>query len=50
MLVESPLDWTVDDRLAPSVDVRRMSRGSPSGGRLDRQIDGWLKHRFDSPE
>ena len=49
MLVESPLDWTVDDRLAPSVDVRRMSRGSPSGGRLDRQIDGWLKHRFDSP-
>ncbi len=50
MLVESPLDWTVDDRLSPDVDLRRMAPGSPSGGRLDRQIEGWLKHRFDSRE
>jgi hypothetical protein len=48
MLVESPLDWTVDDRLSPDVDMRRMAPGTPSGGRLDRQIEGWLKHRFDS--
>jgi Protein of unknown function (DUF3530) len=48
MLVESPLDWTVDDRLSPDVDLRRMAPGTPSGGRLDRQIEGWLKHRFDS--
>lgn len=48
MLVESPLDWTVDDRLSPDVEMRRMAPGTPSGGRLDRQIEGWLKHRFDS--
>lgn len=48
MLVESPLDWTVDDRLSPDVHLRRMAPGTPSGGRLDRQIEGWLKHRFDS--
>lgn len=48
MLVESPLDWTVDDRLSPDVDMRRMAPGTPSGGRLDRQIEGWLKRLFGS--
>jgi hypothetical protein len=39
MLVESPLDWTVDDRLSPDVHLRRIAPGNPSGGRLDRQIE-----------
>jgi hypothetical protein len=48
LLIRSPLDWSVDDRLSPEVDLRRTSPGSPAGGRLDRQIEGWLNHRFDS--
>ena len=48
MLIESPLDWSVDDRLAPDVELRLVPPGSPSGARLDRQIQGWLKRRFDS--
>ncbi len=48
MLIESPLDWSVDDRLSPDVELRLIPPGSPSGARLDRQIQGWLKRRFDS--
>ena len=48
LLIETPLDWSVDDRLAPDVALRLLPPGNPSGARLDRQIRGWLKRHFDS--
>jgi hypothetical protein len=48
LLMETPLDWSVDDRLAPDVVLRLLPPGNPSGARLDRQIRGWLKRNFDS--
>jgi len=48
LLMETPLDWSVDDRLAKDVVLRLLPPGNPSGARLDRQIRGWLKRNFDS--
>jgi hypothetical protein len=48
LLMETPLDWSVDDRLAKDVALRLLPPGNPSGARLDRQIRGWLKRKFDS--
>lgn len=48
LLMETPLDWSVDDRLASDVVLRLLPPGNPSGARLDRQIRGWLKRNFDS--
>lgn len=48
LLMETPLDWAVDDRLAPDVALRLLPPGNPSGARLDRQVRGWLKRNFDS--
>jgi hypothetical protein len=48
MLIEAPLYWSVDDRLAADVELRLIPPGNPSGARLDRQVQGWLKRRFDS--
>jgi hypothetical protein len=49
LLIEAPLDWAVDDRLAPDVELHRLPPGRPSLERLDRRIRGWLKRRFGSP-
>ena len=49
LLIEAPLDWSVDDRLAPDVELHRLPPGHPSAERLDRHIRGWLKRRFGSP-
>ena len=49
LLIEAPLDWSVDDRLAPGVELHRLPPGRPAAERLDRQIRGWLKRRFGSP-
>lgn len=48
LLMETPFDWSVDDRLAADVVLRLLPPGNPSGARLDRQIRGWLKRNFDS--
>ena len=48
LLMETPLDWSVDDRLAKDVVLRLLPPGNPSGALLDRQIRGWLKRNFDS--
>lgn len=48
LLFETPFDWSVDDRLAADVTLRRLPPGNPAGERLDRQIRGWLNRRFDS--
>jgi len=50
LLMQTPHAWSVDDRLGARVDLRRLPPGDPAGVRLERQINGWLKRRFDSHE
>ena len=50
LLIETPLDWSVDDRLSRDVALRLLPPGDPSGARLDRQIRAWLKRNVVSRE
>ena len=48
LLMQTPHQWSVDDRLGAHVDLRKLPPGDPAGVRLERRINGWLKRRFDS--